>query len=887
VAITSLIVKIGAKDEDVQAALSRLTDRAKTADGVLKQLGETPIGQEALKSYQQMEVALKAITDGHQRMADKAVQAARGLELVGGVTKLTNAELDQISKTLNKGIDAFQAMGVEAPQNLRKMADEAKNATTSGQGFSSWLGSATQLLSAFGVGLSIGAVVSFVKDISAAADSLVKMHDKTGISIEGLQRFQAAGDDAGNTLEDITQAIVKMEDKLVGGDKSALTALEHLGIRFADIKGLSPEAQFIAISDAIRKIQDPAEQVNIAIDLFGKAGANVLPVLKRGFDDLKGSSVGMSRDTVKALDDAGDATGRFWRAVKANLGEAVGDILTGTLSATRRLNSEFQAMVESAAAAAPKMAKVLPPGLPADLDQLDRQWKDNEASLLKAAKANEVAAAQAKKNAAEMQKLTAEVSKLQGGLFLIPDGLHKIGRAFDDSGLGKMADAVGKVEQNAHIANFGFAGMVDSLKNVGKAGEDTTAEMKRLAATFDFTGPIQQVDDLAKAFTKIHGALGDVSRILDNIPGKFAEITSVAARTGQSIIENLAQGDVFGAITSGVVGGIQLIGRLFHNAEKDVNPLRQAFIDTAGGLAALNARAHDAGVTLTAMLNAKNPEAYTKAINDLNAALKFQDDAMATLDATVQKYGFTIEELGPALQRQGLDKQAQGIFQDWTVLNAAGIDTVAIASRMADSINAYVRQAVAMGIEVPAAMRPMLQTMIDQGQLTDAAGNKITSLEDSGISFATTMSEGFKSVVEEVKKLTDAITRGLGTAITNVAKTPASINFDINARWNIPPMPRVDTNFAATGGFVTANGVQHFAAGGRVLPFLKRGTDSVPAMLTPGELVLNQTQQVAIGSALGNGSAALSAVARLQQDLPQMVARATRDAVQKVARRRA
>jgi hypothetical protein len=58
----------------------------------------------------------------------------------------------------------------------------------------------------------------------------------------------------------------------------------------------------------------------------------------------------------------------------------------------------------------------------------------------------------------------------------------------------------------------------------------------------------------------------------------------------------------------------------------------------------------------------------------------------------------------------------------------------------------------------------------------------------------------------------------------------------------------------ATGGFVTANGIQHFMAGGRVLPFVPRGTDTVPAMLAPGEIILNAAQQKGLSGALGGVS---------------------------------
>jgi hypothetical protein len=59
--------------------------------------------------------------------------------------------------------------------------------------------------------------------------------------------------------------------------------------------------------------------------------------------------------------------------------------------------------------------------------------------------------------------------------------------------------------------------------------------------------------------------------------------------------------------------------------------------------------------------------------------------------------------------------------------------------------------------------------MAEMGQLTDASGNKIENLENSGISFSMTMSEGFNSLIKEVQKLTDVISRSLGTALEKTA----------------------------------------------------------------------------------------------------------------------
>jgi hypothetical protein len=297
--------------------------------------------------------------------------------------------------------------------------------------------------------------------------------------------------------------------------------------------------------------------------------------------------------------------------------------------------------------------------------------------------------------------------------------------------------------------------------------------------------------------------------------------TGLASTLGSTIGKTFSSlGSLGGPIGSaiGSLAGplIDMFGKIFKSPEKQINPIRQAFVDMAGGLDKLNQKAFAAGTTLNKLLDAKNPQQYQAAIEELQKAFQFQTDTMQLLDETTKRYGFTLEELGPALQRQELDKQAQQLYQDWQVLNSAGIDTIAITTRMADSVNAYVQQALGMGTEVPIAMKPMLEQMAKMGLLTDATGTKIEDVEGSGITFAMTMSEGFKSLIDTVKQLTDVISRGLHVAIDDTANALASIPTDIgvNIHYNDPGAPAHELA-GDVPGFATGTGGKfvNFGAG--------------------------------------------------------------------------
>lgn len=207
-------------------------------------------------------------------------------------------------------------------------------------------------------------------------------------------------------------------------------------------------------------------------------------------------------------------------------------------------------------------------------------------------------------------------------------------------------------------------------------------------------------------------------------------------------------------------------------------------------------------------------EAAAKAAEPLLEALAEQQADIERLDAAIQKYGFSIEELGPAMRNQRLTEQAKELIEDWRVLVGSGIDLSLVNERMAESVNDYLKMAIRTGTEVPIAMRPILQTMLEQGTLLDEGGNAITDLGKAGISFAETMTQGFDRVVEKLQILIDRL-NGAGHAIENL---PA-----IDLPVNIPDIERTlrdRLGFAgrfgglmADGGFGTVSQPTLFVAG--------------------------------------------------------------------------
>jgi hypothetical protein len=120
--LRSLIVRIGADTADIEKALSSVGESAKSVAAGLSKLGNTPLGKQTQQDAERLLTSIKGLTDQQQKLADRSALAARGIEAIGGPARLTKQQLDEMNRTVQNGLDAFRALGQEAPKELHKVA---------------------------------------------------------------------------------------------------------------------------------------------------------------------------------------------------------------------------------------------------------------------------------------------------------------------------------------------------------------------------------------------------------------------------------------------------------------------------------------------------------------------------------------------------------------------------------------------------------------------------------------------------------------------------------------------------------------------------------------------------------------------------------------------
>lgn len=213
-------------------------------------------------------------------------------------------DLDKAVSEAEKRLDKSFA---EAEKSAKKLEDQVESL---GRKKKDTAASTDLLASKIRNVLVGGALLAAIKSSADYADRLEELSVQTGMSIKALQQFDYAAKANGSSLEAVTRAAGTFQDRLAGGDKSVLRALERLSISYEVIRHKTPDQQMLELARAVSAIKDPAERVNVAMDLFGRTGAGLIPTLK-ALTEEGGKTGVMTEDSAKKFGQLSDALVKF------------------------------------------------------------------------------------------------------------------------------------------------------------------------------------------------------------------------------------------------------------------------------------------------------------------------------------------------------------------------------------------------------------------------------------------------------------------------------------------------------------------------------------------------------------------------------------------------
>jgi len=135
-------------------------------------------------------------------------------------------------------------------------------------------------ISAIGAGIALA-----VRGQLNAIDDLVKTADRIGMPVEALSQLQFAADLSGVSAQTLQGSMQRLARTMV---ESAGT-LHDLGVATRDSQGrMRPlEAVLMDVADVLARMEPGAERTALAIQLLGRSGAELLPMLQGGADGIR------------------------------------------------------------------------------------------------------------------------------------------------------------------------------------------------------------------------------------------------------------------------------------------------------------------------------------------------------------------------------------------------------------------------------------------------------------------------------------------------------------------------------------------------------------------------------------------------------------------------
>ena len=183
-------------------------------------------------------------------------------------------------------------------------------------------------LGALAVAAGAAFTASAVQGALDYAASIGEVAEQVGVTTRTLQTFRYAGTQVNLTSEEVEKGLARLTRSIGEGNK----AFADLGIRLRNEDGSlrSTEAVLFDVADAIQGIDDPAKRAAVAVDIFGKAGQKMLPLLSQGAEGLRkfyteadAAGAVLSDELISQADIAADSIARFKQVMQVSFAKAV------------------------------------------------------------------------------------------------------------------------------------------------------------------------------------------------------------------------------------------------------------------------------------------------------------------------------------------------------------------------------------------------------------------------------------------------------------------------------------------------------------------------------------------------------------------------------------
>jgi len=227
----------------------------------------------------------------------------------------------------------------ELEKTNRKLLGFQKQANTSLSSIERSFKSFSNVLKVGFAGLSVGMLASSIRQAVEFGDEIGKAAVKAGIGAREMSELAAAGKQFDISLKSVSDSLRFMQvnlSKATSGGRAQAEAFRAIGVEISDLQGMKADQQFERIAEGISRLQKAEDKARAATEIFGKAGADLLPMFERGAAGIReareqAEKFGRVMDdkTVKAMQEADDAM----KKLTATWEKFTGVLAVGTVKA--------------------------------------------------------------------------------------------------------------------------------------------------------------------------------------------------------------------------------------------------------------------------------------------------------------------------------------------------------------------------------------------------------------------------------------------------------------------------------------------------------------------------------------------------------------------------
>jgi hypothetical protein len=209
------------------------------------------------------------------------------------------------------------------------------------------------LLPQLGIAAAVTGMAAMAKQALETADSVGKLNQKTGLTAETISVYSFAARTADVEQKNLNGAMIKFAqtmNEVEAGGTQATGAVRQLFGNASALDGLSMDEKLRKVTDELAKLEPGSRKTALAIQFFGKQGADMIPLLDDmggNFDEVKKKAEAMglviSTDLAVATQKANDAM----RDLKTSVEGAALQFVSGLAPAIQGISEGFLQATQS------------------------------------------------------------------------------------------------------------------------------------------------------------------------------------------------------------------------------------------------------------------------------------------------------------------------------------------------------------------------------------------------------------------------------------------------------------------------------------------------------------------------------------------------------------